>query len=649
MDTKQQNLLNKFIEADNVADFLDKDILSSIGAKVSRGYEIDLESRSELDKINKKAMELAEQTYERKTFPWENAASIKYPLITVATIQFASRAFPELIPSHKITHFEIIGEDPDKKKEERSERLSTFMDYQLTKEIDGWTEDTDKMLHNLPITGDCFKKVYYDGLKKKVAVNFLTYDDVVVNKKAKNLKTTRRITHKFYKYDNDIKERVNAGLWLDEDIGYAKGEDDDEPHLIIEQHRWLDLDDDGYEEPYIVTVHEETNKVLRIVARYDAENLILKDGKLIRIEPLHFFVKYPFIPSLDNSFYDIGFGTLLYPINGSINTLVNQLLDAGTLANTGGGFLARGVKMRGGKIKFAPGEWKVTDVMSQDLRTGILPLPIRDPSQVLFQLLGLLISAGKDISSVQDAMAGQKPGENVSAATVTALIEQGLKVFSGIYKRIYRSLSEELKMIYALNSKYSDYEKYKNVVDVKISADDFTTDGYDLVPSADPEFSLDVQRVGKAEALLKISGRPGLDEDGVTAIYLQAIKAPEELLLPPDKRQQPPPNPDMEKIKIEYEKLGMDKDEHNLKKMKMFAEIEALRAKAIQSIAKAESEEAGTQLDEYKLFVDELGKKMEVMRNANEGRVRGMEGKQRNQESSQNPKGAERGNRQQFS
>lgn len=643
-------MLDSFIESKNIAELLTEDQLADISGKTSTGFDIDLQSREKLDKINKKAMELAKQTYERKTFPWENAANIKYPLITVATIQFASRAFPELVPSQKIVNFEIIGEDPDKSKESRSERLSAFMDYQLTKEIDGWLDATDRMLHNLPITGTCFRKIYYDSLSKKVVVKFLTYDEVVINCKAENLKTTRRISHIFYKYNNDIKERVNAGLWMDHALGSAKSEDGDQesPHEFIEQHRWLDLDEDGYEEPYIVTIHKDTRNVMRIVARFDADSLILDNGKLIRIEPNHFFVKYPFIPNPDGGFYDIGFGTLLYPINSSINTLVNQLLDAGTLANTGGGFLARGVRMRAGKVKFAPGEWKKTDIMSQDLRQGIMPLPIRDPSQVLFQLLGLLISAGKDISSVQDAMAGQKPGENVSAATVTALIEQGLKVFSGIYKRIYRSLSEELKLIYSLNSKYQDYDKYRSVVDVDISADDFTMEGYDLEPSADPEFSLDIQRVGKAEALMKISGRPGLDEDGITAMYLQAIKVPETLLLPPENRPQPPPNPEMEKINIQYGELELKQNSANLENMKLFAEIEALRAKAIQSIAKAESEEAGTQLDEYKSFVEELGKRVKEMQDANERRVRSMEGAPDNQGGNEGATRAEGGNRQQL-
>jgi len=628
--------LQEFIDSKNIAEDLEEDVLSKIGAKVIREYDIDLESRSDIDKINREAMKLAKQTYEKKTFPWPNAANVKYPLITVAAIQFASRSMPELVPDDKIVNFKITGDDPNKLKEERSERVGAYMDYQLTEEIDGWLDSTDRLLHNLPIIGTCFRKIYYDGLHEKVASLFLTYDDFVVNIKAKNLKSARRKSHKIYLYMNDVVERVNADLWLDKNLGNTAGTDGDDsnlegedaPHLFIEQHRWLDLDDDGYEEPYIVTVHKNTNTVMRIIAGYDVGGVVIKGGKPIRIEQLQFFVKYPFIPNPDGGFYDIGFGTLLYPINSSINTVINQLLDGGTLANTGGGFLARGVQIGSGYVKFKPGEWKTTKTMGQDLKAGIFPLPIREPSQVLFQLLGLLISAGKDISSVQDAMSGQKPGENVSAATVTALIEQGLKVFSGIYKRIYRSMGEELDIIYTLNSKYLDDKKYFNVVDREIKKGDFEIGSYDLQPSADPQFSLDVQRVGKAEALLKISGRPGLDEDAITADYLKAIKAPETLLIPKEERPEQPPNLDMIKLGMEQTELDLKERISGLERMELFAKIEKLRAEAINYIAKAESEEAGQNLDEYKAFIDELGIALDNERKKEEAPVQEQQGAQ---------------------
>ena len=620
--------LQGFIDSNNIAAGMKKEDLDKIGADAMRGYQIDLESRSDTDKINKEAMKLAKQTYEEKTFPWPNAANIKYPLITVASIQFASRSLPELVPDETIVNVKVIGNDEGGEKEKRGERVSKYMDFQLTEEIDNWMDGTDRLLHALPIVGTCFRKIYYDSLLGRVASKFLTYDDVVVNAKAENLKSARRASHKVRKYNNYVTEMVNAGLWLDHDLGRAPSEDadDDAPHLFIEQHKWLDLDDDGYKEPYIVTVHSETSQVMRVVARYDVDSLVLKAGVLVRIEPIQYFVKYPFIPNPDGGFYDIGFGTLLYPINSSLNTTINQLLDSGTLANTGGGFTARGVKLRAGAMTFKPGEWKPVDVMGGDLRAGILPLPKKEPSQVLFSLLGMLITAGKDISSVQEAMSGQKPGENVSEGTVVALIEQGLKVFSGIYKRIYRSFSEELKLIYRLNSKYLHEEQYIAVLDEKVKREDFNTKGFDISPSADPQFSLDAQRVAKAEALMKISGRPGLNEDEVTKKYLKAIKAPNNVYILPEKRPQPQPSPEMEKIKLERDKFDIEAKEANLRRMKLFAEIEELRARAIQHIAKAEAEEEGLQLESYKTFIENLGTKMKTMRQEDDKtRVRGVE------------------------
>jgi hypothetical protein len=285
--------------------------------------------------------------------------------------------------------------------------------------------------------------------------------------------------------------------------------------------------------------------------------------------------------------------------------------------------------------------------MGNDLRSGVLPLPIKEPSQVLFSLLGLLITAGKDISSVQEAMTGQKPGENVSLGTVAALIEQGLKVFNSIYKRIYRSLTEEFKLIHRLDEKYLDETKYVAVLDRDVKRADFSTKDFDVRPSAEPMFALETQRTIRAEAMLKISGRPGLDEDGITAMYIKAIRAPKELLLPPDQRPDQPPNPDMENVKLESQRLQLEIDSANLKKMKLFAEVEKLRADAVLAIAKAEAAEEGTQLAGYKAFVEELGNKMKGMQEneRNQGASPGMEGRPNNAgdiQGAQAPEGRDR-------
>lgn len=616
--------IKKFISSVNIADSLEDSKLSEIGNKVIEGYNIDLASRSEFDKINEDAMKLATQVFEKKTFPWNNAANVKFPLITVASIQFASRAMPEIIPNSGLVKIKVIGKDPLGLKRKRGERVVEYMNYQLTEEMVEWLDGTDKMLHVLPIIGTCFRKMYFDKVLGRITSKFLTCDNIVVNMKAESLSTARRISHKFYKYSNDIYEYTSAGIWKEYDFGVAKSEDNDEaaPHLFIEQHRWLDLDNDGYEEPYIVTVHEETKNVVRILARYDDDDVYAINGKLVKITPIEYFIKYSFIPNPNTGFYDIGFGSLLYSMNSSINSIINQLIDAGTLSNTGGGFISRGIRLKSGVVSFSPGEWKKIDSLSQDLRGSILPLPIREPSQTLFQLLGLLINAGNDISSIQNAMKGEKPGENVSAATVYALIEQGMKVFGGIYARVHRSLTNEYKLLYKLNQKFLDHIHYFNVVDPEkteqmVLQSDFDVKDHDIKPSADPSLSLEVQKTARAQALMEISGRPGVNEDEITKNYLEAIKSPPEIFFVPPEKRDNKPDPQVEelyaKLDFEKERLELEKQEAHLKRLEIFAKIEDLRANAILKIAKAEAEEIGSQLEEYKIFIDELGIRMKAL------------------------------------
>jgi chaperonin GroES len=607
--------LESFIKNENIADSLSREKLCHIGSLVVSEYEVDEASREEITTMNKKAMDLAMQVSKKKSFPWNGAANVKLPMITVAGIQFASRALPALIPDEKIVGIKIIGDDPDGSKIASGERVARFMDYQLTELMDNWLIDTDRMLHQLPITGTCFRKIYFDPLSNTPKSTFLGFDDVIVNVKASCIKTARRITHKFKMFKNTIIEHQKAEIWRDVDIGEGYPDeddntdgfgDDDTPHILLEQHRWLDLDGDGYQEPYIVTVHKNSKEVLRIIARYNANSIVFRNGKAIKIEPTQFFVKYPFLPSPDGSFYDMGFGTLLLPINSSANTAVNQLLDAGTLANAGGGFMGRGLRIKKGGLSFKPGEWKTIDVMGAEIKNNIVPLPIREPSQVLFQLLGLLITSGKDISSVQDAIAGNKPGENVSAATVTALIEQGLKVFSGIHKRVYRAMTEEFKLIYKLNAEHLKEPQYLDIIDGSIDMKDFDINNHNISPSAEPQFSLDVQKVGKAESLMRLSGRQGLDEDKITYHYLKAIEAPEDILLKPSDRPENPPNTDLEKIKLERDKFNLKLSLAELEKNKLQEEINKIRADALLQLARAESEEEGQQLEEYKVFSENL-------------------------------------------
>jgi hypothetical protein len=206
-----------------------------------------------------------------------------------------------------------------------------------------------------------------------------------------------------------------------------------------------DLDDDGYPEPYCVTVHKETRKVVRIKARFDADGVTTNaQGEVVRIEPLKYVTKYGFMPSVDGSYYDVGFGLLLEAINETVNSTINQLMDAGHLANTQGGFIGAGVSIKSGALKFAPGEWKKVEATGVDLKNSIVPLPIKEPSAVLFNLLGMLIEAAKEISATKDILTGETNQAQQPVGTTLAMIEQGLKVYTAIIKRVHRALKAEL-------------------------------------------------------------------------------------------------------------------------------------------------------------------------------------------------------------
>lgn len=612
--------LHSFLSKPNIAVDLSQETLDAIGQRCLRDFDLDKASRSEWEDLIEKGMKLALQVLEEKSSPWPKCANVKYPLITVAAMQFAARAYPELIQGNNVVKTKVVGKDPQGLKSARAARVRDHMNYQVLEEMDGWEEDTDKLLHGLPITGTWFKKTYFDSLRGINVSEGLSPLIVVVNNKARSLDTTRRISHILPpKYANDIYENIASQIWIDaelEGMGQTEDNDEDPSYEFIEQHRFWDLDDDGYEEPYIVTFHKDTGKVVRMVCRFGTEGIQTdENGKIIRIQPDQYFTKYSFIPSVDGSFYDIGFGTLLYPINESVNTTINQLLDAGTLANRQGGFIARGIKIKGGVTSFSPGEWKMVDSLASDLRAGVFPLPLKEPSQVLFALLGMLIQAGKEISTVKDVMTGEKPGENVSASTVLALIEQGLKVFTGIYKRIYRSLASEFKKLFVLNSQYLEDQVYYRILDdedaKQAGRSDYNFKDCDVIPVADPNLSLDIQRLAKSEALLQISGRPGVNEDEITRRYIEAIKVPNpETLMLPQEQRQTPPDPKMieiqNRIEIDQVKLHMEMEKFELERKKLFAEIEQLRTSALLSIAKAESLEPGQQLEEYKARLDEM-------------------------------------------
>ena len=552
------------LESVNVAESLDQDVLDSIAAECRHGFENDKESRHDWEANLDEWTKLAMQVREEKTFPWPGASNVKYPLLSTAAMQFAARAYPSLVPSDgKVVKAKVIGKDPTGQKLEKADRVSTYMSYQIMYEMMGWDEQMDKMLIMLPICGVIFKKTYWDALNEVNCSDIVLPKNLVVNYWTKSLETSERVSEIIEMSPNKVKERQNAGLFLDVDLGnptqtllgkepefqHRPMDDDLTPHTLIEQHTYLDLDDDGYKEPYVVTFDYDSGKILRIAPRFALSDIKTdKKGKIIKIDATQYYTKFGFIPNPDGSFYDIGFGILLGPINEAVNTLINQQVDAGTLNNIQGGFIGKGLRIKMGDSAWNPGEWKTVNATSDDLRKQIVPLPTKEPSNVLFQLMGSLISSGKELASVAEIFTGKMPGQNTPATTTMATVEQGMKVFTAVYKRIYRGLEQEFKKLFKLNATYLNPQTYAEVLDTVVNPDDFKLEGYDICPGADPSAVSQTERLLKAQGLMELMGTGLLNPVEVVSRVLQAQEQPNwEKLLNPEVAQtgQPPaPQPD---------------------------------------------------------------------------------------------------------
>jgi chaperonin GroES len=535
---ENQTPLAAMLESINIAESLDEAQLRKIGQDAFAGYDLDEQSRTDWVKHVDEWTKLAKQTVEPKTYPWVGAANVKYPLLSTAAMQFAARAYPSLVPSNgKIVHAKALGKDPDGAKTDIAEAVSTYMSIQLLQDMYGWEEDMDKMLIMLPILGTMFKKTYWDSLNEYNCSHLVMPKNLVVNHWARNLCDAERISEIIEMSPRKLKERQQSGMWLDLDLGRAPQPlldtvgpsvvDETTPYTFIEQHTFLDLDDDGYKEPYIVTFHKESKKVVRIVARFD-ETTIKQgpDGKIHKIDPIQYYTKFGFIPNPDGGFYDIGFGVLLGPINESVNTLINQLLDSGHLSTLQSGFIGKGLRIRMGDNRFTPGEWKAVNSTGADLKQQIVPLPTKEPSNVLFQLMGSLITSGKELASVAEIFVGKMPGQNTPATTTMATIEQGMKVFTAVYKRLYRSLTEEFLKIARLNYLYLNPTTEVQDLGITINPQDFDPKAHKIYPGADPTAVSQTEKLLKAQGLMELLPTGILDPVKVVQRILDAQEQP---------------------------------------------------------------------------------------------------------------------------
>ncbi len=565
----KSDAVRAFMELTNIATELSTDDLNKIGSDAKQGYDYDLQSRVGWERDLDEWMRLATQVREAKNYPWPRASNVKYPLLTTAAMQFAARAYPSLIPSNgQVVKSKVIGKDATGEKLELAKRVDTFMSYQLMHDMHGWEEDMDKLLIMLPVVGTVFKKTFWDPVTEQNKSKLILPKNLVVNYWTETLETSERISERIEMSPRVFEERKRAGLFLNVVLGQpsmpvehtydhnghekfqAAANDDTTPHVIIEQHTFLDLDKDGYKEPYIVTFDLSSSKVLRIAARYDDTTMFFNDeDELLKIEPINYYTKFGFIPNPDGSFYDIGFGMLLGPINESVNTLINQLVDAGTLSNLQSGFLGKGLRLKMGEQRFQPGEWKPVNATGDDLKKQIVPLPAKEPSAVLFQLMGSMITSGKELASVAEIFTGKMPGQNTPATTTMATVEQGMKVFTAVYKRLYRSLDSEFKKLFSLNATYLNPETYQEVTGITTGPEDFRRNkDYRIMPGADPTAVSQTEKLMKAQGLMELLPLGTLDPIEVTRRVLDAQEQPnwEAVLSKPiqETGAMPPPPPD---------------------------------------------------------------------------------------------------------
>jgi len=618
----------------NLIDELDPSELAGIVSQCSTQLQIDEKSRKEWLDVYHEAMKLALQEAERKNYPFEQAANVVYPLLTTASVQFAARAYPGLFPSRNIVKARIVGDDsgkylprqtaegvelqevvPPGEKASRAQRVSRFASFALKEWDEDWEADTDALLHNLPIAGCAFRKRWWNnGPKSK----FITAENLVVNNAAKSLDTAPQVSERIFLYPHEIQQRVASGYYNEEAAKqYYETQDSGEPYEIIEAHCRYDIDGDGYDEPYIVTFVRGDERALRV-----AENIgepIMEGGEVTGFKPRAYYVKFPFIPNPSGGFYDIGFGTLLAPINKSVNASINQLLDAAHWQNAPSGFIGRRLHLKAGDMRMRPGEYKLVNVMGDDLRKEIYHMQFPGPSPVTFNLLSLMINAGQDISSVKDIMLGDSE-KNLAPTTALTLVEQGTKQFTAIYKRIHRALKREMKLLFDQmreNSAEIEQVYLATLDDDQANVSDFDDD-YALVPVTDPDMVSDQVAMAKAQFLEELAAQGRVDPAESLKRTLEAanIEDPEALI---PKQQEPDPEILIKMAKLENEKARIENDTK-----RAHAEILEQHTQAMKNLADAEAAEDGVQIERYKAEVDAITRTLNEL-----GRIQQVEGQRR--------------------
>jgi hypothetical protein len=518
IDLKPQKETSEDFDA-NLADYMDDDDLQSLGEELIEDFGKDVMDRKDWIKTYVDGLKLLGLQYEERTEPWQGACGVFHPMLTESVVRFQSEAMMETFPAMGPVKTQIVGA-VDLLREEAAARVREDMNYQLTEVMVEYRPEHEKMLWSLPLAGSAFKKVYYDPSKGRQVAVFIPAEDIVVPYGASNLESAERVTHVMRKTENEVLKLQEAGFYSDVDLGEPTHELDeiekqkaeeqgmsalnDDRFRILEMH--VDLDLAGFEHkdkkgrvtgialPYVVTIEKGTRKILAIRRNwYEDDELHTKRQH---------FVHYQYIPGF--GFYGYGLIHLIGGYAKSATMLIRQLVDAGTLSNLPGGLKSRGLRIKGDDTPIQPGEFRDVDVPSGSIRDNILPLPYKEPSQVLFALFQNIVQEGRAFASSGD-MNVSDMSTNAPVGTTLALLERTLKVMTAVQARLHYTMKQEFRLLKVIIADYTpeEYDYEPEEAGRKAKKSDY--DSTDVIPVSDPNAATMAQKIVQYQAVLQLA------------------------------------------------------------------------------------------------------------------------------------------------
>jgi hypothetical protein len=503
----------------NLAEYMDEGDLSGLANDLVADFEKDSMDRKDWIKTYVDGLKLLGLQYEERTEPWQGACGVFHPMLTESVVRFQSEAMMETFPAMGPVKTQIVGK-VDLLREEAATRVREDMNYQLTEVMTEYRPEHEKLLWSLPITGSAFKKVYYDPSKGRQVAVFIPAEDIVVPYGSSNIEDAERVTHVMRKTEQEVIKLQEAGFYMDVDLGEPGYELDDiekqkaeeqgmnatqdDRYRILEMHVTLDLkgfehkDKKGRETgiglPYVITVDKASRTILAIRRNWYEDDIL-------HTKRQH-FVHYQYIPGF--GFYGYGLIHLIGGYAKSATMLIRQLVDAGTLSNLPGGLKSRGLRVKGDDTPIQPGEFRDVDVPSGSIRDNILPLPYKEPSQVLFTLFQQIVTEGRAFASSGD-MNVSDMSTNAPVGTTLALLERTLKVMTAVQSRLHHAMKQEFKLLKVIIADYTPEEYDYEPVDAGRKAKKSDYDSTDVIPVSDPNAATMAQKIVQYQAVLQLA------------------------------------------------------------------------------------------------------------------------------------------------